>query len=234
VPPPTASAVPVRPGPSGPPLGRARSTLARLAGPPVAAAFGGIARLRRARGLHPRGPTFDATLTLDERLGGLGEGVHPAVVRLSRGAGLPAWAPDVLGLAVRVVVDGSRQDLLVSSSHHGSRLRHLPLPARRFDDAFFTTLTHVAVDGRRTMVAARGDGPGRFQVLRPVGGWWEPVGAVVVGEPRPDAEDAALDMDPWHIAAGIVPLGFLSALRRSAYAASRRGRARPVGTPVDP
>lgn len=219
---------------TGPIVGPVRSLLARLVGPVAAAAFGGVARLRGARGLHPSGHTHDGVLTLDVPLGRLAPGAHPAIVRLSRGAGLPEALPDVLGLAVRVRVDGHRQDLLWSSSHRGARLRHLPLPARRFERSFLSTLTPLAIEGRRTVLAARGDGPGRFQVLRPVGGWWEPIGAVEVGDRRSDHDDRALDMDPWHTAAAIVPVGFLSALRRSSYAASRRGRRRPVGTPVDP
>lgn len=92
----------------------------RWLGTPVERAFGTVARLRGARGLHPQGVAFEGQAE-----------VHPAgvvlaptgdaevVVRLSRGIGVPHPAPDFNGVAVRFVDahgSGRHQDVLLTTS----------------------------------------------------------------------------------------------------------------------
>src|SRR5688572_13914175 len=85
-----------------------------MAGRMVGVALGALARLRHGKPMHPRGAVFAAVL---ERSGS-GNGAwgvpwldsassEAAVVRLSRGAGLPAALPDLLGLAIRLPSAGS-------------------------------------------------------------------------------------------------------------------------------
>jgi len=85
--------------------------LASAAGRWAAVPLGAIARARHGRPMHPRAAVFDAVLHrvgsaplrgipwLDE------QARDDVVVRLSRGAGLLAALPDVLGLAIRIPGD---------------------------------------------------------------------------------------------------------------------------------
>ncbi|WP_324274633.1 phosphodiesterase [Blastococcus brunescens] len=57
-------------------------------------------------------------------------GTDRGVARLSRGAGLPARLPDLLGLAVRVPGDGSPVDLLLSTTGEGRVTRFVPVLRR--------------------------------------------------------------------------------------------------------
>ena len=90
---------------------------ARVAGGLLAVLLGPVAAVRRGRALHPEGATLRGALRLaeDPLLPGAGyEG--PAVVRISRAAGLPPGAPDVHGLAVRWGTDAAPRDLLLAST----------------------------------------------------------------------------------------------------------------------
>src|SRR5689334_3293962 len=86
--------------------------------------------------MHPRGAVFDAVL---ERTGSAppwgvpwldDPGRDDVVVRLSRGAGLPAPLPDLLGLAIRLPGDGDPVDLLLTSTGRGALTRLVPVPRR--------------------------------------------------------------------------------------------------------
>ena len=120
----TRGEIPAR-GPRGTRVRCVVTDLARAAGRLVAVPLGAVARRRHGRPMHPRGAVFDAVL---DRTGSLPPwGVpwldEPAredvVVRLSRGAGLPAPLPDLLGLAVRVPGDDDPVDLLLTSAGRG-------------------------------------------------------------------------------------------------------------------
>ncbi|MGY1721543.1 phosphodiesterase [Blastococcus sp. SYSU DS0533] len=104
------------------------------AGRLVAGPLGAVARWRHGRPIHPRGAVLDAVL---ERYGagpplGVpwldGSGTTGALVRFSRGAGLPAPLPDVLGLAIRSTgTDGAPVDLLLSTCGRGVLTRRVPV-----------------------------------------------------------------------------------------------------------
>jgi hypothetical protein len=75
----------------------------------TAAFFFGLGRLRAARGFHPRGASFSASITALPgadapwaRLLVASRDGQRALVRFSKGAGLPDPLPDVLGLAVKI------------------------------------------------------------------------------------------------------------------------------------
>ncbi|MGY2083653.1 phosphodiesterase [Blastococcus sp. SYSU DS0539] len=109
--------------------------LVDAAGRLVAVPLGAVARWRRGRAIHPRGAVLDAVL---ERHGASPPFGVPwldavrsdrVVVRLSRGAGLPAPLPDLLGLAIRIPgEDGPPVDLLLSTSGSGPLTRRIPVP----------------------------------------------------------------------------------------------------------
>jgi hypothetical protein len=221
--------------------------LPRVAGRLVGVALGALARVRRGKPMHPRGAVFSAVLERHGAAAGDGLGVpwldaaatDPAVVRLSRGAGLPAPLPDVLGLAIRLPSGtGAPVDLLLSTTGRGplSRL----VPALRRD----TAAVHSSIMGYRSdagtlriaalpeaddvpsepvpladavareglsflLAVARGRGP------------WVPFGRLVLGraaEPLdPDVRfDAVLNPPP-----GLVPDGPMARFRAPAYARAR-------------
>ncbi|RBY92007.1 phosphodiesterase [Blastococcus sp. TBT05-19] len=152
--------------------------LAALAGKAVAVPLGAIARFRRGRAMHPRGAVFDAVL---ERHGASPPfGVpwldevrsDPVVVRLSRGAGLPAPLPDVLGLAVRMGSDDDPVDILLSSTGQGRLGRLVPVPRVDAEGVYSSIMAFRSAAG-----------PIRFAAL--------PRAASVSSDPEPVAAAAA-------------------------------------------
>src|ERR687894_1075108 len=245
--------MPVRPRMSAP---RQPPAFVRLAvGAPAAVAFGALALARRARALHPVGVAFHAVLVLD----GPGAAAVPelgrprsrraALVRFSRGGGLPEGWPDIHGVAVRLnarETGGRDQDLLLSSSARSVVGRRLLVPARSFDDVWTSSLTsfdaggrrvvwgaHVLVANRSTTVETLRRDPARapavaLMVATPAGPW-QHIGRVEPGDVlTPDAEDA-LAFSPWQDGDGVVPRGVLNLLREAAYRASRVGRRTAAG-----
>ena len=221
-------------------------TLARGAGRVVAVPLGAIARWRGGKPMHPRGAVFDAVL---ERRGSSDAWGVPwldasasdrAVVRLSRGAGLPASLPDLLGLAVRLP-GPAPVDLLLSSTGRGRLTRLLPV-LRRDTAAFYCSIMGYRSDAgsirfaalpeadgvssepgelaadvsrhdlRFTLAAARGTGP------------WRPFGHLVLTGPVPGLDpdvrfDAVQNPPP-----GLVPDGPMARFRAPAYARARAAR----------
>ena len=165
--------------------------LPQLAGRLVAVPLGAVARWRHGKPMHPRGAVLDAML---ERRGGtppLGVpwldavGTEPVLVRMSRGAGLPAPLPDVLGLAVRLTDDGGAPvDLLLSSAGRGPLTRLFPVP--RIDAA----TTYGSIMAFRSAV-----GSVRVAAL--------PDSAGIPSEPEPLAEAAAQQAVTFTLAAAV-------------------------------
>jgi hypothetical protein len=175
-------------------------------------------------------------------------GTFAAVVRLSRGVGVPDPFPDVLGLAIKVIDAhglGRDQDLLLVSSAGPPLARHLLLPASGFLGRPFSSVLPYLI-GRRIrlfgaaprtpavhdggtalaevhVAAARGEL--RFDLtMAGEFGAWRRIGELRVGQPLDDIETDALRFSPWHTGPGITPVGILQTLRRSAYQGSQRRR----------
>jgi hypothetical protein len=229
--------------------------LPRWAGRAAAVPLGALAHRRHGKPMHLRGVVVDAVL---ERCGPVADGVpwpgtgeaQSVVVRLSRGAGLPAVLPDLLGLAIRFP-DGP-VDVLLSSTGRGPLGRRLTVPRRDAAATYSSimgyrspagTLLLAALPGagtgplpsdpgpladavvqRRpafTLAVARGTGPWRpFARLRLLG----PVDAF-----DPDVRfDAVRNPPP-----GLVPDGPMARFRAPAYTAARRERSRAGQPPED-
>ncbi|SNR35860.1 phosphodiesterase [Blastococcus mobilis] len=221
--------------------------LSRGAGRLVAVPVGGLARRRGGKPMHPRGAVFDAVL--ERRGGAVGRGVpwleavasDPAVVRLSRGAGLPAPLPDLLGLAVRLPGEGTPIDLLLSTTGRGPLTRLLPLPRRDAAAIYSSIMAYrsdagslrlaafpeaagvpsdpgplaraVARDGLRfTLAVARGLGP------------WQPFATLAltgaVPALDPDVRFDAVQNPP----PGLVPDGPMARFRAPSYRRARAAR----------
>lgn len=223
--------------------GRAPRPLELIAG----GVFAAVTAARRRRSLHPLGAAYAAGVTMDaEGLGaerGLTAPLEPgarrtASVRLSRGVGLPAPLPDVLGVAVKLHdADGrgGEQDLLFASSASGPLLHHLLVPVRGFAAHTYSTSLPYRAGERLLVLGVRsGDDAGsdeaeaegwRFELLAaPILGRWRRVGELVLGAPLPRGESERLRFNPWNATSGLRPAGRLNALRDSAYRASQSTR----------
>ncbi|WP_345770508.1 phosphodiesterase [Blastococcus saxobsidens] len=218
--------------------------LAELAGRAVAVPVGAVARWRHGRAVHPRGAVFDAVL---ERYGATppvevpwldAEHSEPVVVRLSRGAGLPAPLPDVLGLAIRLGAEEAPVDLLLSSAGRGPWSRRVPIP--RIGEAvsygsimaYSTTAGPVRITARAETSGLSSD-PAPVAAAADAGALVFTLAAAVAGEGwRPFARlrstgsrgplDPAVRFDAVrNPPPGLVPDGPLARFRAPAYAAAR-------------
>jgi hypothetical protein len=237
---------------------------AAAAGPAFAAGFYALATLRRRRSLHPAGTGYEGWLRVPDE-GPARPGVplfqagttHPALLRFSRGAGLPEPLPDALGVAIKLPDahgPGLDQDLLLTSSTDRPLARRLLFPARSFvRGAFSTALPYDLGDDRVVLLLVPADSDaghrsarGALAELRAaaVGGLRfelrtarslgrsQALATVTVGPPLPDDRTEALRFNPWTTGPGIRPAGWLNLLRDAAYQASQRGRSRARRPPA--
>ena len=223
--------------------------LPRTAGRAVAVPLGALARRRGGKPMHPRGAVLDAVL---ERTGGpagwnvpwlAGSGDEAALVRLSRGAGLPTPLPDLLGLAVRLPGPDGPVDLLLSTTGRGRLTRWVPVPRR---DA---AAVYCSIMGYRTpagpvflaalpepeaapvtaepgpVAAAARSGRLAFTLAAARGaGDWQPFARLRLLAPVPEV-DPDLRFDAVrHPPPGLVPDGPMARFRAPAYAAAQAGR----------
>jgi hypothetical protein len=191
------------------------------------ALFGAISVLRgRRRSLHPDGVAYTATLEVDEGAP-LPPGRHDAVIRLSRGVGLPKPLPDVLGVAIKAYLPAGEQDLLLATSIDAPVLHHLLVPARGFAARTYSSSLPFASNGSLMVIGAVPDGSGRGFDLASASlssRWGAPWGRVTLGRRLPDADAERLRFNPWNTAGGLRPAGAFNLLRRGAYSGSQLGR----------
>ena len=214
----------------------------------VAAPLAALARWRNGKPMHPRGAVFDAVL---DRHGGqrpwgvpfLDATVREDVaVRLSRGAGLPAPLPDLLGLAVRLD-DGSGcpVDLLLSTTGRGALTRVVPVPRRDTASVYCSIMAYSSPAGPIRLAALpTGDGvpsdpetlaaavrrhPVVFVLAAARGfGAWVPFGRLVIGEAtRPLDPELRFDAVR-HPPPGLTADGPMARFRAPAYAAAQQAR----------
>lgn len=222
--------------------------LLRGAGRLVAVPLAALARWRKGKAMHPHGAVFSAVL--DRHGGDRRWGVafldatarHDVVVRLSRGAGLPAALPDLLGLAVRLDGGpGKPVDLLLSTTGRGARTRAVPALRRDTASVYGSIMAYRSAAGpirlaalpttagfpsrpgplaeavrRRPLVfelaAARGREPWRPFARLTIGGAVRPL--------DPDLRFDAVRRPP----PGLVADGALARFRQPAYAAAQEAR----------
>jgi hypothetical protein len=221
--------------------------VAETAGRVVAVPLGALARRRHGKPMHPHGAVFDGEL---ERRGSnppwdvpwLDEPARDrVVVRLSRGAGLPAPLPDLLGLAVRLPGADGPVDLLFSSTGSGVLTRYLPEP-RRDTAASYCSLMGYRTDAGTLVLAALPEPRELPSEPRPLAaavaaeplvftlvaaerlGTWRPFARLLVTTPTapldPDVRFDAVQHPP----PGLVPDGPMARFRAPAYAAARAAR----------
>lgn len=201
-------------------------------------AFGNVARIRGARGLHPRGVTFAGDAEVHTSGAALAPVGHiDVVVRLSRGIGLPHPAPDFNGVAIRFVDahgPAHHQDVLLTTSLSPPILRHAIFPWPTFSVlGYSSVLTFETEDGPRmlrvdplgapTLGTAEVQLPLRIdlQIAEPRGSW-SPAATITMRRVLAPEEAATVRFDPWTTADTFRPRGLLNRLRAPAYEGSRR------------
>jgi hypothetical protein len=234
---------------------------AAAAAPAVAAGFYLLAALRSKRSLHPTGVGYRGWLVIGDDHPGRPEAplfrpgtAHPALLRFSRGAGLPEPLPDALGVAVKLpdaYGPGNDQDLLLTSSTDRPLLRRLLFPATSFVRGTFSTALPYELGGKRVVLllvpahsgggqSARAGirrGRGALDELDAAAGGLrfelrtassfgpsQPVATLTTDQPLSPGQTEALRFNPWTTGPGIRPAGWLNLLRDTAYKASQRGR----------
>ena len=233
------------PAPSGP-----VTPLARAAGAALAVPFGAVARWR-GKPIHPHGVLARADLV---RTGSDGArwgvpwldepGAESGVVRLSRSAGLPAPAPDVLGLALRIDAGGTSHDLLLATTGLRPGARHVLLPRRHALRVAYGSLLPYDAAGRRVLLAALPD-PAALRGVRPgdvaaslgtrahtfrlavasAGGPWRTFGFLTLTRDDGAPLDPPLAFDPVrNPLPGLSLARPFAALREPAYRAARAAR----------
>jgi hypothetical protein len=229
---------------------------------PVAAAtgafWGAVSRLRGGmRSLHPIGDGYSARFVVQEGgrtpfLHGVPlfdtPGTREAIVRFSRGAGLPEPLPDILGIAVRVLDahgPGAHQDFLLVTSSGAPVAHHALLPARSFFDRTFSSILAYSIGGSLRLVGARGlsavphggdAGLGGVAIAAARGslaydlslaalfGRFGSVARLEVGDRLPADVSERLTFNVWNTGGGIAPAGPFQGVRLPAYEGSQRGR----------
>ena len=137
--------------------------LADLLGRVFRAVFRLILLVRRPRPIHTRGRVLDGEITWTP--GAAPSGISwideppaaavPVVARLSRGVGLPAPLPDLIGLAMRIEVDGRPADIELASTGIGVPGRFLLVPHRFPFRAWFGSLLPYRSEHGPVLLAAR-------------------------------------------------------------------------------
>ncbi len=197
-----------------------------LPGSALALVLGLGSAARRVRVLHPTGEVHSCRVQV---LGGartwgarlLDEPAeHEGLVRVSRGLGLPAPLPDVLGLALRLPglgVGGAPLDLLMNTS--ALRFAFWPDWLSR---TYSAILPHRTGSGQRVVLGARPvEGGWELLVAEPLGAWavW---GRLDLG---PVVETERIRFLPTVGADDLAPVELLRQVRHEAYLRSQAASA---------
>ena len=215
-----------------------------------ATTFASLSRLRGHRVFHPYGESFDANLTFDRTADRWLPDVlarprrHDAIVRFSRGLGLPDVLPDVLGMAIKLpnlYGTGWDQDWLLVTSGTDPVSRHLLLPAFDILARPYSTvlpyrrpagavtfgakaLTKSRARSMNELSAAVAAGSVEFEfTIAPEGGEHVRLGTLQLLRASA-APERPLRFNPWNTSSELRPSGALNELRRDTYTASQKAR----------
>ncbi len=211
--------------------GRAVRAAASAGGTALAAATRGLAALRpAAKPLHPLGSVVTGTLV--RRGGASSSGVDwldraghdEVVVRFSRAIGLPAPAPDIHGLALRVLTPDAGGDLLLASTGWGSIGRFLLSFGGNPGSRPLTTLLPYRTPNGPVVIGARAVAPDTYELSwsRATGEWHPFARLTVTDEEAPDRD---ISFDPVrNRLPGLEQYPWVVRLREPAYFRARRSR----------
>ncbi len=214
-------------------MDRAVRAASVVGGQVLRAAIGAVDAVRpAAKPLHPRGAVTHGLL---ERSGGVvasgvawldEPGTDDVVARWSRAVGLPAPAPDVFGLALRVELDRGRYgDLLFSTTGTGPLTRFALVPAFTPQRPMTTLMPYRTAAGP-VLLRAVPQGERAVELAWAHGaGAWHPFATLRLDEATTTAEDADVSFDPVvNPLPGLAPYDWVTRLREPAYRSARRAR----------
>ena len=220
------------------------------------AAVGSFIRGRRV--VHPTGAVFDAEVVVSDPPSALLEGTvmakpgsYPAIVRLSRGFGLPLARPDVHGLAIRLLDAGGTgwpQDLLLATVRRKRSGGDTAARTARYELAFSSLLRIGVPNGvvvlrafaaqpmpdDATVHAGAATGLAFDLAVEAQRGDVHNVGRLTLGSHRSAEVDAALRFNLANDAGGLRAVGTLNVARKIIYRASQLGRAAASKRPPGP
>jgi hypothetical protein len=154
-------------------------------------------------------------------------GGDDALVRFSRGGGLPDVLPDVLGVALRIDPWGRPGDLLFATTGRGRIGRFLlrPRRANAVAPVTYSTLQPYRTPTGPVVLSLTPAGTTlHLAAARPTGPWQQ-FGTVHLVEGG--GSDAPISFDPFlHPVPGLTNYGWARRVREGAYAAARRSRGR--------
>jgi hypothetical protein len=239
--------------------GSAGNVAATIAGRALALLMRAILLVRRPRSIHSTGLLLEGSMRwlprtaarcgvawIDDRVA---DAEQPVIARFSRGAGLPAALPDVLGLAVRVRAGHGPADLLLSTTGLALPGRFLLQPRRTPAHARFSTLMPYRGESGPVLIAARTRTPARLParaddlrdalvatpwvlevlVARPRGRWHR-VAELTLRSAAGPIDSAEVRFDPLlHAPPGAGTYAWTRLLREPSYARARAGS--PTGPP---
>lgn len=148
-------------------LGRGRRTAVDVGGLTIGGLLAGVAGVRGAKAVHPRGVVHAARLTIDgshhapqgsQLLSAPAE--HRAIVRFSRSLGLPRPLPDLLGVSLRVLDAYGTcldQDVLMVTSVDVPVLHHIFVPAADVQQRPYSSSLPYRAGGRSFLLGVTPD-----------------------------------------------------------------------------
>ena len=203
--------------------------------------FAAVGRVRPTdKPLHPRGVVQRGTVDRRGSAEHFGvpwlddPGSDGALVRFSRGAGLPDALPDVLGIALRVDLGERPGDQLFATTGRSVPGRFLLIPRRsaNVSPTTYSTLQPYRTPTGPVVLAATPEihGPDvriSLTAARPTGPWHE-FGTLTVDLTA--ADDKALSFDPMlNEIPGLTNYRWVRRVREGAYRSARRSRVRAAG-----
>lgn len=191
-----------------------------------------IAARPAAKPLHPRGSVVAGTLRRfgsEDRTGAawLDEaGDDRVLVRQSRAVGLPAPAPDIFGLAIRVPIVGGHGDLLFASTGLGRLTRFTLTPARSPHGRPMTTLLPYRTPAGAVLLSLTFHDESKLALAWAVGsGAWHRFAELSLYRDPVDEADMPLSFDPArNILPGLETYDWVRRLREPAYTTARGAR----------
>lgn len=148
------------------------------------------------------------------------------LVRQSRAVGLPAPAPDIFGLAIRVPIVGGHGDLLFASTGLGRLTRFTLTPARSPHGRPMTTLLPYRTPAGAVLLSLTFHDESKLALAWAVGsGAWHRFAELSLYRDPVDEADMPLSFDPArNILPGLETYDWVRRLREPAYTTARGAR----------
>jgi hypothetical protein len=199
-----------------------------------------LSYFRGKRIFHPTGTVYVGTLTIANKedlptCSLFQKSQHyQVIIRLSRGVGFPEPLPDILGFAMRIVDAYGpelHQDILMVTCGRGIFSKYGMFFRFNFFSSFFSTILSYKIGQRKYLFGIIPSGKDSsiftFGISSPLG-HWSSIGKIELGEVASEHIVKELRYNPWNTGSDMQPFGFLQRLRKNAYRASQRGRAKRI------